>query len=172
MVDPQTLFATIGGLFDVDDGSLPEIRLSGMSPDDTPRLYTRLRALAAEIREGARFRDRRVARDAGVDSVPNAAALVAAGDAEPFHFILVSPQVGGVTLPDLGVFVFRDEIALDYQMGPAWGPSEVTAFLGLLDALARSAPGSRLELDETATTDERERFAASVALYRRQRGAV
>ena len=49
-----------------------------------------------------------------VDSVPNAAALVVSGDAESFHVVLRGIRSGGVTIPDLGVFVFPDQLALDY----------------------------------------------------------
>jgi hypothetical protein len=171
-MDPHALFAQIGFLFDTDDGSLPELRLTGLSAAQTPLVYARLRALADRIDEGACFWDRRAGRETPVDDVPNAASLVVAGDADAFHLLLRHPRLGAVALPDLGVSVFDDEVALDYRMGRAWGPTEVGALLGLLCELRRLAPGSRVELEEHARADARDRFAAAVARYCARRDAV
>jgi hypothetical protein len=169
VIDPQALFARIGFLFDTDDGSLPEIRLAGLTAHQTPLVHARLRALASRTHEGASFWDRRADRATPLDSVPNAAALVVSGDAEAFHLLLHDPHVGDVALPALGVFVFPDEVVLDYRMGPEWGPTEVAALLALLCELRRLAPGSRVELD--ALDDVRDDFAALVAQSWDQRSA-
>lgn len=172
VLDAHALYTQLGFLFDTDDGSLPEVRLTGLTVDQTPLVYARLRALSSRINHGAYFWDRRADRETPVDSVPNAAALVISGDAEVFHLVLQDPRVGAVALPELGVFVFPDEISLDYRMGPAWGPTEVAALCELLCELQRLAPGSRVELEEHALADVRDQFAATVARYCDQRDAV
>lgn len=171
MTDPLTLFAQIGFLFDTDDGSLPELRLTGLAGDESARIFARLRAIASRINQGATFRDLRADADTSVDSVPNAAALVVAGDAEAFHLVLQDPSVDGTALPPLGVFVFADEIALDYRMGAAWGAREVIALVALLCELQRLAPRSRVELEEHAPADARDRFAMAITDYCGQRDA-
>ncbi|MDF1503631.1 hypothetical protein [Roseisolibacter sp. H3M3-2] len=153
----------VGFLFDPDDGSLPEIRLTGLTAEQTPRVYARLRALAARLNDGASLVDRRAEHEVPVDAVPNAASLVVAGHVDGFHVVLRAPRVGAVVLPDLGVFVAADEIALDYRMGAQWGATEIAALLALLCELHRIAPGSRVELEEHAEAGARERFAAAVA---------
>lgn len=163
MSDPNAIFAHIGFLFDTDDGSLPELRITGLTGDAAARLYARLRSLASRINDGATVWDLRVDRDTPVDTVPNAAALVVSGEAQAFHVVLQDPRLDGVALPPLGVFVFPDEITLDYRMGASWGPREISALLDLLCELRRLAPGSRVELEEHAPADARDRFADALS---------
>ena len=75
------MYREIGFLFDTDDGSLPELRITRLLADQTPVVYGRLRELASRINEGAYFWDRKAERDAPVDSVPNAATLMISGEA-------------------------------------------------------------------------------------------
>lgn len=77
-----------------------------------------------------------------VTAVPNAAAPVARHQADPFHLVLLDLQVGEVTLPPLGLFVFQDVFNLDYQLGPKWQQPQVAAFFILLQHLARLAPNA------------------------------
>ena len=172
MRDVEGLYRRVGFLFDTDDGSLPEIRLTGLDIEQTPSVYTRLRALASRINERAYFWDRRTVREMPLDSVPNAAALVVAGDAEAFHFVLQDPRVGTVPLPPLGVFVSPTEISLDYRMGPDWGAAEVGALIELLCELQDHAPGSRMELEKHVLPEVQAQFAAAVAQYCGLRDAV
>lgn len=67
-------------------------------------------------------------------------------------------QSGIVAIPDLGVFVFPDQLSLDYRMGPAWGPSELEAFFGLLGELASLDPDASLSLEEGMLPDVVARF--------------
>ena len=60
-----------------------------------------------------------------LDSVSNAAALVVAGDAHPFVVVLGGIQAHDTTIPDLGVFVFPDQLTLFYRMGPDWDLCEL-----------------------------------------------
>ncbi len=171
-MDMQALYARVGFLFDTDDGSLPEVRLTGLSGDQAAAVYAQLRALAHEINDGAYFWDARADRERLVESVPNAASLVVSGEAEAFHIVLQDPRVGAVALPPLGVFVSPDEVALEYRMGAEWGPSEVAALFALLCELQRTTPGLRVELEDHALAEVRHHFAAAVAQYCAQRDAV
>ena len=93
-----------------------------------------------------------------MDPVSNAAALVVSGEAEAFHLVLGGLQSQAVTIPDLGVFVFPDQLALDYRVGPAWGPSEVEAFFRLLGELAALDQQASLSLEEGVLADVVARF--------------
>src|SRR4051812_45923484 len=106
-------------LFDTDDGSLPEVRLTELSPDGLAAGYAFLRS-QAQAAPGVAFWHRSQDREEPIDDWPNPARLVAADEADEFHFLARNIGVRGVTLPDLGVFVFRYELALDYRMGPEW----------------------------------------------------
>lgn len=90
--------------------------------------------------------------------MPNPAALVLSGGAHRFHVVWVGIASSGVTLPDLGVFVFPDRLVLDYRMGPSWGPGEVAAFFRLLTELAGLGTGAVLSLQDGARTDLESRF--------------
>jgi hypothetical protein len=52
--------------------------------------------------------------------------------------------VEGVALPDLGVYVDRDRLELDYRMGPGWDALRAGAFVRLLGALREHAPAARI----------------------------
>ena len=81
--------------------------------------FAQLRSRGKDVtHQGPKFWSVTHSKDCPLESVPNAAALVVLGEAEPIHFVLRDIDVGGVRLPDLGVFVFADQIALDYRMGP------------------------------------------------------
>ena len=82
--------------------------------------------------------------------VQNGSRLIVRGQREPFHILLRAPTADGTALPDLGVFVFEDELAIDYRMGPDWGPSEVAGFFTLLCQTTALAPSARVELEDIA----------------------
>jgi hypothetical protein len=100
-----------------------------------------------------------------VADVPNAAALVAAGAAEAFHILVHSVRVGGVYLPDLGVFVLRGELALDYQPGPEWDASRFYALLDLVCMLKRIAPEATISTEPEVVDHYRRAFEQEVAQY-------
>ena len=59
------------------------------------------------------------------------------GEADACHVVLRDTRVGAAVLPELGVFVLPDEVALDYRMGPEWRAEEVAALFTLLRTLLR-----------------------------------
>jgi hypothetical protein len=73
----------------------------------------------------------------------------------------------GVVIPDLGVFVFPDEIALDYSMGEEWNPANVAAFFELLIQLQGIDPTAVITPSQVYFGPEsHERFARALALFR------
>src|SRR5262249_8158556 len=124
--------AQVSRSFDTDDGSLPGIEITNLSPDGVTTIYTMLRARSRLAGEAPEFWSRNQGTSLPVDSVPNAAALVAAETAEPFHHCIAGLVAAGVELPVLGVFVWQDTVELDYRMGREWGPSQVAGFFELL----------------------------------------
>jgi hypothetical protein len=149
-------------LFDTDDGSLPEIRIDYANPTAAVSGYALLRKRAARVvSENAYFWSKTNNVECPLDSVPNAAALVVSGEAEPFHVVFGGIQSGGVTIPDLGVFVFQDQLALDYRMGPAWGPKQLGALFELLGELTAFDPHASLSLEEGVRPDVASRFQSA-----------
>ena len=166
----SAIWAELHDLFDTDDGSLPEFRVCYSNVDATIVGYALLRTRAARVvSRDAHFWSAVHGEDRPVDSVPNAAALVVAGDAEPFHVVLGGIRGHASEIPDLGVFVFPDQLALDYRMGPAWGPAELEALFELLAELTRLDPAATLDLEEETRTEIRARFLRVWQRWQRER---
>lgn len=133
-------------LFDTDDGSLPEVRLTGIGPGGVVGVFGYIRSRAV-LNPDATFWHRSPGREETIAAAPDPAGLVAAGEADAFHVLASGLTIGGTVLPDLGVFVFPDEVALDYRMGTGWGEAEMLALFELLRQLTAFAPGAGVVLE-------------------------
>jgi hypothetical protein len=69
-------------------------------------------------------------------------------------------EMNGVRLPDLGVWVFDDQIAIDYRMGPEWRSGQLRTFFQLLMELSRSDPKACVTLDPKTLAEVANRFQA------------
>ena len=155
------LWTELHDLFDTDDGSLPEVRVDFADKRAVITAFAELRGRGQDVtHRGSTFRSVTDSKDCPLDSVPNAAALVVCGEAEPFHFVLRDIEMSGVRLPDLGVWVFDDQIAIDYRMGPEWGSTQLRALFQLLMELSRSDPKARVTLDPKTLAEVADRFQA------------
>lgn len=162
MVLTPWLWSELRDLFDLDDGSLPEVHVDYRDSAATVSGYALLRGRAARVvSDKAYFWSKTHDVERPLDSVSNAAALVVSGEAEAFHVVFGGIQFGSVDIPDLGVFVFPDQLSLDYRMGPAWGPSQLEAFFELLGELASLDPDASLSLEEGVLPDVVARFESA-----------
>jgi hypothetical protein len=126
----KNLWEEVEVCFGYDDGALPDIEITRLSPSGVSAIYRMLRQRSQLVGFPPVFSSREE-KSVLVDSVPDAAALVVNGDAWGFHHCVVV-IANGIELPVLGIFVFPDTISLDYRGGPEWGPREVGAFFELL----------------------------------------
>ena len=126
------LWDEAGVCFDTNDGSLPGIEVAKLSPAGVSAVYAMLRRRSRLHNAPTELWNRTRDDAVPVDSVPDAAGLVAAGEAEAFHLCVEGLVAGGVELPVLGVFVYPDGVELDYRMGREWGPAQVAGFFELL----------------------------------------
>ncbi|NLI76481.1 MAG: hypothetical protein GX442_08570, partial [Candidatus Riflebacteria bacterium] len=149
-------------LFAAADGGLPEICIQGLQGGEVTALYGVLRGAARFLVGKPVYRDRRDRLDKPLDGEANPASLVVSGEAEPFHFLTRGIRVEGVDLPDLGVFVLPNAVALDYERGPWWGRAQVTALFSLLRGLFARAARPRVAYDADTGRDEGERFARAL----------
>ncbi|MBN9523818.1 hypothetical protein J0H58_35790 [bacterium] len=150
-------------LFDTDDGGLYDIRLAGLDESGVVAAFEFIRARSA-VTPDARFWHTGLERDELVADYPDAARLVVRGVAEAFHVLAPGLAFAGVTLPDLGVFVWPDEVTLDYRMGPEWGPPELTALFEFLRQLVAVA-GGRVELGSGVGATVSQQFAGELKAY-------
>jgi hypothetical protein len=135
---PKLLWSIVRHCFELDDGSLPTLELKGLSPDDLGALYLTIRRQSRVVSEEASFWDLQAHVDRGLDDVPNAALLVATGQAAPFHFVVEGMAAEDRQVPCLGIHIFKETIAIDYRMGSEWGPEQVFTLFQILEALKRS----------------------------------
>jgi hypothetical protein len=101
----------------------------------------------ASMSQDALFWHNALQQDQRVVDYPDAARLVAQGEAAPFHTLASGLAFDGVVIPDLGVFVWADELTLDYRMGPEWGGPQLLALFELLRQLA-FATAARVSLGQ------------------------
>lgn len=140
---PVPDFQSIQDCFLHDDGSLPGIELRFGHVREIPGVYEFLLARSRITTPEASFWDEVAEREVRLDSVPNAASFVVNGTTDCFR-LCVKTQVAGVDLPELGLFVFRENLELDGRMGPEWTEDKVLAFFELLHLLKELAPSLEL----------------------------
>lgn len=158
MQTADELWEVVHSCFDTDDGSLPTVVLTNLADTDLAAVYAQLRGRSELACDEASFWDVAQQRLRPLDQVPNAAELVADGSAEAFHVVL--RVIDGVVIPDLGVQFAPGRVALDYRMGPGWGPSEVWAFFALLKELLGMTAAGWLQLDEERPPNAEQFIAA------------
>jgi len=144
----------------------PEIWLASLSPHGVSRIFASLMSRAQSTSENPAFWSVAEDREVPHSAVPDAASLVVAGEAEAFHLVIRGVAMDGVAIPDLGVFVFHDSIALDYEPGQAWGPPELEALFALLCELHDLDPQARVMLEEGTCEMWQQRFRSAWDAYR------
>lgn len=157
-MEAKELWKELHHLFDTDDGSLPEIWLSDLSPDGVVAIFAHLQNASDRIMSGSSLWVIEEQQDKPVNSVPNAASLVVQGLAEPFHCLCQGLTCNGAVIPDLGVFVLENQIVLDYRMGEEWNAQKLNALFGLLTELKRIHPTAKVSIEESALKNVRNHF--------------
>jgi hypothetical protein len=158
-LNQSQLWKDLHDLFDTDDGSLPEIELTNLNGSQIGNIFSYLLSLGKNKKlDLGSFWDNKLNQERLISSVKNAAILVTEYTAAPFHILVSSIEFNGVTIPDLGVFIFQEMISLDYRMGVQWGPSQLMAFFQLLNQIKKLAPDVRVILPEGESENIREKF--------------
>jgi hypothetical protein len=160
----------VGVCFDTDDGSLPGIEVAKLSPDGVSAIHQMLRRRSRLSGDPPEFWSRTNEASLLVDSVPDAAGLVAAGEAEAFHHCIEGVESGGVELPVLGVFVWPDIVELDYRMGREWGPAQVAGFFALLRECCALDPSAAVVPAEFEGPPYPDRFLKAWSSYKNAAG--
>lgn len=137
------------------------VELSPLSGDEVASIYAFLRGRSRLASENSTFWDHGLNRDRPIDDVPNAALLVSNGSAAAFHFTVDGVHEADSEIPCLGVHVFMDCIAIDYQMGPEWNAQNVYAFFQLLKSIFTQARAGSLQPDKGEGPPKPELFMAA-----------
>jgi hypothetical protein len=171
-MEAQHLWKELHNLFDTDDGSLPEIWLSELSPNGVVAIFSYLQNAGDCISNDSSFWSIEEQRDKAINSVPNAAALVVEGLAEPFHCLCQGLTFEGIQIPDLGVFIFDDHITLDYRMGEEWNAKKLKALFGILKELKWICPEAKVSIEDYALAKVRRHFESTWEKYLQARNDV
>ena len=135
------------------------VHLNFANPDVVASAYSWLRDKATGLVDENTFVwSKRESREIPVDSVPNAAELVVRGEGDAFCVWLRGIVSAGVALPDLGFFVFPEQIEVNWQGGSEWGEAEVEAFFTLLSELASRDTQATLVMPEGAVDEYAQSF--------------
>jgi hypothetical protein len=143
------------------------VELNGLTHQQLAAIYTYIRHGSRISTEVPTFWDKRQQRSITLDGVPNAAELVANGDAEAFHFTFSGLQAGAVELPPLGLFVFPNCLELNYRMGPHWTRKTIASFFELLRELCTLAPQATIAVPSVEPPPEADQFLQAWSRYRR-----
>jgi hypothetical protein len=163
----NSLWDEAGVCFDTDDGSLPGIEVAKLSRAGVSAVYAMLRRRSRPSGDPPEFWSPARNESVPVDSVLDAAGLVATSEAEAFHHCIEGMVAGGVELPVLGVFVFPDLVELDYRMGPEWGPAQVAGFFELLLDCCTLDPAAVVVPAEQEGPPYPDRFLQAWSSYKR-----
>lgn len=123
-----------------DDGFLPEVSLSAYEDQEVVSIFNHLVEISDPSSLESELWHLPTAASVKLSCFPCAAETMLSGDAEAFHILLKQVKFNDVTLPDLGAFIFRDEITLDYRRGPEWTDKVITTFLSLIKTVMVTRP--------------------------------
>ena len=134
-------------LFERDDGSLPDINICNLSPEQTVVIYEWLMSQCSIARDPTLF-DIALDQDVPIRERPHPARAFVCGAVASFRHCLENLSIGGVSMPELSVCIEDGGLSFDYRMGPEWGDSEVRALLELLSRIKDMAPNAAISRTE------------------------
>ena len=149
-------------LFDIDDGSFPEICICGLSADQVSAAYSFLKKNADYIVGSPRFFNCEANCEMGLDEVDNPARLVCEKKANPFHFMARSLRFADGRVHELGIFILDNAVALDYEKGPIWGEREIETLLQIILHIRSGNPQGFLRFEETVKDCDRQTIESAI----------
>jgi len=144
--------AQLAELFLVDDGSLPEIRVEGLDRQSVEAALDLIRGLAITA-----FK---YAHELGPDAPLGLN-----------HFV-TTLRIGGVELPELGIWPFEDAVIVVYQMGPAWTAERIDGLFDLLHRICSLRHSAYAEIEPEADQELRRAFQKVWMQYLSEKGAA
>ncbi len=155
------LFNKIGDFFTVDDGSFPEICICHLDQEEIADGYLLMRNSASFVVGAPMFQNLLENREMPLSECENPAKLVCEGNARPFHFMLRQLKLENCVIPELGIFILDNAIALDFQKGRYWGEKEIEGLFLLLYWLRKNSTKSIIRLEDILNPADKENFFAA-----------
>jgi hypothetical protein len=148
-----------------DDGSLPTVELDQLNPESVGKLYRFIRERGHCVSESPTVWDDKEQSDVPLMSLGDPCAWLHQGRIDSFHCCFGGISKGDTSIPDLGIFVFKDCVQIDFRMGREWNPTNVDAFFRLLADLKALAPEARIKSAESEGLMDEASFLRALRLY-------
>ncbi|QGW83793.1 hypothetical protein [Variovorax paradoxus] len=143
----------IADLFDKDDGSLPDIFVDNLSPEQIEQVYDWVMSQCVVVGDPSAWHVTEQ-KDIPLRAVPAPAKAFVNGEIETFRHGLGGLTIGGCELPLLTVSLETPTcISFDYRSGPEWNERTITAFLQFVLGIREQAPNARIWRTEEGAWD-------------------
>lgn len=130
-------------LFDEDNGSLPDIFVEGVSPEELVEIYSWVLLLTKPYGDPCLW-SLEEERDIRIADIPNPALYYIKGKADSFRHGLEEFSFNGVNIPQLTICVGDSCVEFDYRMGEEWGAKELMALFEFLYRIKCIAPDAKI----------------------------
>ncbi len=165
----KTIWEEVRSLFEVDDGSLPDIFIESLTAEEVVSLYNKVMSHASIYDDPAVWSIEE-SREMLLKELDDPASLVVQGKTEPFRHGLNQLKFDGVALPELTICVEPTTVSFDYRKGINWGRYEVEALLKFLWDLVHDLPNARvIRADEGSSQNPSVEFSRAWNAYRTYR---
>lgn len=167
----MSFWSSVRHLFEQDDGSLPDIFVEALSPDQVIAAYEWLRTRGKPQDDATVWSNEKQA-DVLIRDVPFPARALCDGRIDGFRHQLIGLSINGVKLPPLTVLVSPNELSFDYRMGAEWDERKLLALFELLRTIRSFAPEARiLQAEEGSYDNPSSEFSKAFELYAASAGA-
>lgn len=157
------LWDQLHDLFDTNDGSLPDIEINNLSGSEVVAICAYLQSQFELTSNQQYLWSKNKDKDVPFDSAENAVYLVATGEAEQMHLAMRGLISDATTIPNIGIFAYKDSIGLYYRMGPEWGLVELNALFLCFCEIQKIAPSAEITLPPMDYGNDR--FALALRQY-------
>lgn len=152
-------------LFERDDGSLPDIFVENLSPNETVVVYEWLLSQCTVAGDPTLW-SLETKQDVPIREVPYPARAFVQRKVESFRHCLAGLFVGEVELPTLSICLESEGVSFDYRMGSEWDDRKVVALFELLRQLHQLVPNARiLQADEGGYLHPNIEFSEALKAY-------
>ncbi|GAB4268399.1 MAG: hypothetical protein Kow0029_03760 [Candidatus Rifleibacteriota bacterium] len=167
------LYEKLNDLFVEDDGTFPEICICNLTPEEVQKTYLRIRSICTYVVGKPTFFNISEEREMALDEVENAAQLVCSGEAQPFHFMVRDLKFEkDYHIPEIGIFILANAVALDYEKGRIWGEIEIESILSLILKISNESTQATIRLEESVSQAAKERFYEALELLKKEKAGL
>jgi hypothetical protein len=163
--DYMNIWNELKHLFETDDGSLPDIFISNLTDQELIAAYEWL-STQCDASDQTTVWSKEKNQDILLNEIRFPARAFCDGQIESFHHWLKGLSINGVTLPELSICLFPNELVIDYRMGAEWNEENVLTLFALLRRLQQIAPQARIsQADEGGYKHPNIEFTQALEAY-------